>query len=253
MFFFLVDDSFEQVSDRLLRIADAMKKRFNLFQLRSMQKEVSSSEETLLLKLYVDDLKQELEDEKQEKKDKDQDQKIQSRPLVQLVKTDSPQTIRNLIKMTQSFSEAGSGSFNLKRVLKSEDEEKSPKLLKISDSVPFNGTEKSESNTSLNQLSSSTYPSSSSCSFNTKIEPKQTNEEFEDTFTNGNLDDFDDDNSNDNSNEYDQFETFRPLNSNQNVLGINEENSDSGLNTLTNFDDFIINEDDLPMSSILDF
>lgn len=231
-----------------------MKKRFNLFQLRSMQKEVSSSEETLLLKLYVDDLKQDLENEKQEKKEQNQDQKIQiqSKPLVQVVKTDSPQTIRNLIKMTQSSSEAGPSSFNLKRVLKSEDEEKSTKILKT-DLVPFIGTEKSESNTSLNQLSSSTYPSSSSCSFNTKIEPKQINEDFDETFTNVNFDDFDDDNSNDNSNGYDQFETFRPLNSNQNVLGINEENSDSGLNTLTNFDDFIINEDDLPMSSILDF
>lgn len=41
-----------------------MKKRFHLFQLRSMQKEVVSSEETLTLKLFVDDLKKSIEDEK---------------------------------------------------------------------------------------------------------------------------------------------------------------------------------------------
>jgi hypothetical protein len=45
-----------------LKIADAMKKRFHLFQLRSMQKEVVSSEETLLLKLFVDDLKHQQKD-----------------------------------------------------------------------------------------------------------------------------------------------------------------------------------------------
>ncbi|RNA38296.1 mucin-17 isoform X1 [Brachionus plicatilis] len=247
------DECFEQVSDRLLRIADAMKKRFNLLQLRSMQKEVSSSEETLLLKLYVDDLKQDLDNAKQEIKDKNEEQKhqIQSKPLVQVIKSDSPQTIRNLIKMNQTCSESNSSSFGLKRVLKSEDEEKSPKLLKT-DSVSFIGTEKSESNTSLNQLSSSAYPSSSSSSFNAKLEPKQTNADFDETFTNTNFDDFDNEDSDD-SNDYDQYETFRPLNSNQNVLDINEENSSSGLNTLANFDDFIINEDDLPMSSILDF
>ena len=59
------DECFEQVSERLLNVADAMKKRFHLFQLRSMQKEVVSQEETLLLKLFVDDLKQNVEAEKQ--------------------------------------------------------------------------------------------------------------------------------------------------------------------------------------------
>ncbi len=59
------DECFEQVSERLLKVADAMKKRFHLFQLRSMQKEVVSQEETLLLKLFVDDLKQNVETEKQ--------------------------------------------------------------------------------------------------------------------------------------------------------------------------------------------
>ena len=59
------DECFEQVSERLLKVADAMKKRFHLFQLRSMQKEVVSQEETLLLKLFVDDLKQNIELEKQ--------------------------------------------------------------------------------------------------------------------------------------------------------------------------------------------
>jgi hypothetical protein len=39
-----------------------MKKRFHLFQLRSMQKEIVSSEETLLLKLFVDDLKHQQKD-----------------------------------------------------------------------------------------------------------------------------------------------------------------------------------------------
>ncbi len=33
----IVDECFEQVSERLLKTADAMKKRFHLFQLRSMQ------------------------------------------------------------------------------------------------------------------------------------------------------------------------------------------------------------------------
>lgn len=231
-----------------------MKKRFNLLQLRSMQKEVSSPEETLLLKLYVDDLKKDFESEKLEIKEKPQEQKIQiaSKPLVQVIKTDSPQTIRNLIKMTQTCSESGSGSTTLKRVLISDEEVKSPKLQKT-DYVSFIGTEKSESNTSLNQLSSSAYPSSSSSSFNTKLETKQINGEFDETFTNTNFDEFDDENTNDDSNDYDQYETFRPLNSQQNVLELNEENSSSCLNTLTNFDDFIINEEDLPMSSILDF
>ena len=59
------DECYEQVSERLLKVADAMKKRFHLFQLRSMQKEVVSQEETLLLKLFVDDLKQNFEIEKQ--------------------------------------------------------------------------------------------------------------------------------------------------------------------------------------------
>ena len=52
------------MSQKLLKKADAMKKRFHLFQLRSMQKEVISSEETLTLKLFVDDLKKSIEDEK---------------------------------------------------------------------------------------------------------------------------------------------------------------------------------------------
>ena len=59
------DECYGQVSERLLKVADAMKKRFHLFQLRSMQKEVASQEETLLLKLFVDDLKQNFEIEKQ--------------------------------------------------------------------------------------------------------------------------------------------------------------------------------------------
>lgn len=63
------DECFEQVSERLVKTADAMKKRFHLFQLRSMQKEVVSSEETLLLKLFVDDLKQSVELEKQNQKE----------------------------------------------------------------------------------------------------------------------------------------------------------------------------------------
>jgi len=58
----IVDECYEQVSEKLLKIADAMKKRFHLFQLRSMQKEVVSSEETLLLKLFVDDLKHQQKD-----------------------------------------------------------------------------------------------------------------------------------------------------------------------------------------------
>lgn len=58
------DECFEQVSEKLLRKADAMKKRFHLFQLRSMQKEVESTEATLILKLFVDDLKQGFDEEK---------------------------------------------------------------------------------------------------------------------------------------------------------------------------------------------
>ena len=57
------------MSERLLKTADAMKKRFHLFQLRSMQKEVASTEETMLLKLFVDDLKQSIEHEKRTLKD----------------------------------------------------------------------------------------------------------------------------------------------------------------------------------------
>jgi hypothetical protein len=58
------DECFERVSERLLRKADAMKKRFHLFQLRSMQKEVETAEATLVLKLFVDDLRRGFEEEK---------------------------------------------------------------------------------------------------------------------------------------------------------------------------------------------
>jgi hypothetical protein len=58
------DQCFDEVSEKLLKTADAMKKRFHLFQLRSMQKQTISSEETLMLKLFVDDLKQNIELEK---------------------------------------------------------------------------------------------------------------------------------------------------------------------------------------------
>ena len=51
-----------------------MKKRFHLFQLRSMQKDVAPSEETMMLRLLVDDLKASQEEVKQ------QQQQQQSQP-----------------------------------------------------------------------------------------------------------------------------------------------------------------------------
>jgi hypothetical protein len=60
----LFNECFSKVSERLLKNADAIKKRFHLFQLRSMQKEVVSSEETMLLKFFVDDLRENFEFEK---------------------------------------------------------------------------------------------------------------------------------------------------------------------------------------------
>ncbi|CAF0748645.1 unnamed protein product [Brachionus calyciflorus] len=254
------EECYDQVSERLLKIADAMKKRFNLLQLRTMHKEVSSSEETLLLKLYVDDLKQDIEHEKQEIKERQQNElktninpqnQTHIKPQIQIIKTDSPQTIRNLIKMNQTNSENSNNGTCLKRLLKTDEDlnEKSNKIQKLESSVSFISTDKSESNTSLNQLSSSAYPSSSSSSFITKQESNnKLNTELEHTLNHNKmlLDDYDDDDSNDSLNDYEQFETFRQQNTN--CLGLNEDNSSSGLNNFSNLDDFILNDDDLPQN-----
>jgi hypothetical protein len=50
---FLVDECFEQVSERLLKIADAMKKRFHLHQLRSMQVRIIECLVKSLLIIYL--------------------------------------------------------------------------------------------------------------------------------------------------------------------------------------------------------
>lgn len=55
-----------------------MKKRFHLFQLRSMQKDVAPSEETMMLRLLVDDLKASQEEVKQQ-----QPQQPQPQPQLQ--------------------------------------------------------------------------------------------------------------------------------------------------------------------------
>ncbi len=68
------------MSEKLLKKADAMKKRFHLFQLRSMQKEVESTEATLLMKLFIDDLKHTFEQEKLQAKEQEPEVKPEPSP-----------------------------------------------------------------------------------------------------------------------------------------------------------------------------
>jgi hypothetical protein len=112
------DESFEQVSERLLKKADAMKKRFHLFQLRTMQKEVISSEETLLLKLFVDDLKQNFEIEKKDysRIDNNESSIISSASML------SPTSIRKFIQNNNSNNDTYNyNNISLKRSFKSDE------------------------------------------------------------------------------------------------------------------------------------
>ncbi len=87
-----------------------MKKRFHLLQLRSMQKQVSSSEETLMLKLFVDDLKQNIESEK----------KFQSnQPLSIKVSTQANEansTIRQILNISNSNDTSSVAAINTNNI-----------------------------------------------------------------------------------------------------------------------------------------
>lgn len=131
------DECFEKVSEKLLKKADAMKKRFHLFQLRSMQKEVESTEATLILKLYVDDLKQNLEHERQKFKLEQENIKKtedEQKPESILSPKKSPTSFKHLILKKEDSSACNiNDDFNLinqsnplKRHLKSDDFDDDP-------------------------------------------------------------------------------------------------------------------------------
>jgi hypothetical protein len=106
------DECFEQVSEKLLRKADAMKKRFHLFQLRSMQKEVESTEATLILKLFVDDLKQGFEEEKlkaSKVKEAELEIGIVKQEEACAVDKESPTNFKHLILSSKAVFEDGCG------------------------------------------------------------------------------------------------------------------------------------------------
>lgn len=94
------DENFEKVSEKLLKKADAMKKRFHLFQLRSMQKEVESTEATLIMKLFVDDLKLSFESEKNKYKEEEEDlikRELEVREENKKQKETEPNSFKHLI------------------------------------------------------------------------------------------------------------------------------------------------------------
>ncbi len=85
-----------------------MKKRFHLFQLRSMQKSVESTEATLIMKLFVDDLRETFEQEKlQVKKESESDQEQEGQePKFEKIKSDSSPTLfKHLILSNKSTND----------------------------------------------------------------------------------------------------------------------------------------------------
>lgn len=90
-----------------------MKKRFHLFQLRSMQKDVAPSEETMMLRLLVDDLKASQEEVKQQQ----QQQQQQPQPQPQPQSNPYPQKAPTNESINNDFVILNSTNLGLKRPL----------------------------------------------------------------------------------------------------------------------------------------